>query len=215
MPLILSRCICPVLFVAVAGIAQGAAIEVQVSTPQGKAIADAVVYAMPTNVQPSKPTRAIAIEQIDREFVPHVSVVQLGTTASFPNRDSVRHHVYSFSPAKTFEIKLYSGEAPREVVFDKPGAITLGCNIHDWMVGYVYVVDTPYFGKSGKDGKVRLEGLPAGDYEVKLWHPGQRTGVAPQKFTLDTSAERKLGFQLEITPRRPKYKPPLDPSSYQ
>jgi plastocyanin len=82
---------------------------------------------------------------IDREFTPYVSVIQTGTRVEFPNRDPIQHHVYSFSPAKTFEIKLYSGRSPESILFDKPGVITIGCNIHDWMIAYVLVVPTPYF----------------------------------------------------------------------
>ena len=87
---------------------------------------------------------------MEREFVPFVTVVQTGTVVTFPNRDPILHHVYSFSPAKQFEIKLYTGKSPTEIVFDKAGVVTLGCNIHDHMIAYVYVSDSPWTAMTGR-----------------------------------------------------------------
>ena len=204
-----------VLAAASPGIA--ATVDAQVRDPAGNGLADAAVYAIPASggfdARPGKPT--IAIEQIDREFVPYVTVVQTGTTVTFPNRDPILHHVYSFSPAKPFEIKLYSGKSPVEVVFDKAGIVALGCNIHDWMIGYVAVVPTPYFAKTSASGAARLRDLPAGAYEVRVWHPQQRTALEPRRITIDAAgATVPLEFTLDAAPRKPKYKPPLDRLRY-
>jgi len=99
-----------------------------------------------------------------------VLVIQTGTAVSFPNFDTVRHHVYSFSPTKTFDIKLYAGTPARPEVFDKPGVATLGCNIHDRMRAHIVVVDTPLFAQSGADGWVRMD-LPPGQHRLLYWHP--------------------------------------------
>ena len=154
------------------------------------------------------------VEQLDREFVPYVTVVQVGTTVTFPNRDPILHHVYSFSPAKTFEIKLYSGRSPTQVLFDRPGVVTLGCNIHDWMLGYVVVVPTPHFARTGADGVARLRDLPRGAFEVHAWHPQQRVEVAAQSLTLAAATNARAVFAFDIVPRKPKYKPPLDRLKY-
>lgn len=111
-----------------------------------------------------------SLEQKGRAFRPNLLVVQTGTAVLFPNLDTVRHHVYSFSAAKKFEIKLYAGTPAAPVVFDKPGTATLGCNIHDQMLGYIHVVDTPHFGVSGSDGQLSLD-LPAGDHRAVVWWP--------------------------------------------
>ena len=95
-------------------------------------------------------------------------VVQTGTSVSFPNFDTVRHHVYSFSPTKTFEIKLYAGTPAKPVIFDKAGTATLGCNIHDRMIAHIHVVDTPYFGVTDGMGRVTID-LPAGDHVARIW----------------------------------------------
>jgi plastocyanin len=151
--------------------ALSAEIQVTVNDTAGKPIENAVVYAeSPTTKSASTSTGTANIAQKNKKFTPLVSVVQTGSNVSFPNQDSVRHHVYSFSPAKTFELKLYSGVPTAPIAFDKPGIVVLGCNIHDTMVAFVNVVDTPYFGKTDAAGKVTLKDIPNGQYTLKTWH---------------------------------------------
>jgi plastocyanin len=206
----------PLLLAAVlAREASGAGLDAKVTDAAGNPVADAVVYAIPASgPAEAKPTRTAAIEQADREFVPYVSVVQAGTTVTFPNRDPILHHVYSFSPPKVFEIKLYTGKSPQQIHFDTPGVVTLGCNIHDWMIGYVLVVPTPHFGKADANGAVRLRDMSGGSYEFRAWHPQQRAPAAPQTMTLEGTAIAGARFQIDIAPRKPRYKPPLDRSRY-
>ena len=137
----------------------------------GAPLADAVVVAV-AEVAPklSAPMRE-SIVQETKEFRPFVKAVLVGTPIEFPNRDDVQHHVYSFSPARTFELKAYAGTPADPIVFDKPGVVALGCNIHDWMLAYIYVSESPYFGVTGAEGRVLLAGLPAGRYTVRVWHP--------------------------------------------
>jgi len=116
---------------------------------------------------------------------------------TFPNRDTVRHHVYSVSPVKPFEIKLYVGTPASPVVFDKPGIAVLGCNIHDSMVAWVVVAETPYYGQTGADGRLSLPNLPAGSYKLRSWHaslPAGSTGIE-QPLTMGANAE-KASVQL-------------------
>ena len=195
--------------------AQAAALEVQVRDPSGAAVADAAVYAMPA----SGPTdarvgRTVTIEQRDREFVPFVTILQVGTKVSFPNHDPILHHVYSFSPAKSFEIKLYTGRSPGEVRFDKPGVVTLGCNIHDWMIAYLFVVSTPYYARSDDHGMARLRDLPAGAYELRIWHPGQRAALAAYRAVLEAQSNERVAFILDTAPRKSRYRQPLDRARY-
>jgi plastocyanin len=189
-------------------------LEVAVVDPAGKAVADAAVYAVPSGPPQEARGRTAQIEQVDREFLPFVSVVQVGTAVSFPNRDPILHHVYSFSPAKPFEIKLYSGKSPLEVTFDKPGIVVLGCNIHDWMVAYVAVVPTPYFARSQATGVVQLRDLPAGNYELHAWHPLQRAALPPQPVAISATGTTEARFTFALQPRKAKFKPPLDRLKY-
>jgi hypothetical protein len=97
----------------------------------------------------------------------------------FPNSDSVSHHVYSFSPTKPFELGLYKGNVYPPVVFDKPGIVVVGCNIHDSMLGYIRVVDTPYFAVTNEQGVALIDGVPSGDYAVEVWTPRVRQPSLP------------------------------------
>ncbi len=123
--------------------------------------------------------------QRNRQFTPTVVAVPVGGAVNFPNYDTVRHHVYSFSPAKKFEIKLYAGTPAAPIVFDKPGTATLGCNIHDGMIGYIHVVDTPFYGVTDAQGRLTID-VPSGDHKVRIWSPAMGETAAPVEFKLKT-----------------------------
>lgn len=151
--------------------AAGGTLAVTISGANGAAIEGAVVIAEP--LQPPARTHAAqkaVMDQHNLMFVPDVLVVMTGTAVDFPNSDQVRHQVYSFSGAKKFELALYAGRAHAPIVFDKPGLVTLGCNIHDNMLGYIWVTDSPWFARTGADGKLQLHELAPGDYTVRIWH---------------------------------------------
>lgn len=207
------RTLSPVLVVlfGLLSIGSGAAAEltVKVIDPTGAPLEDAVVYAIPpSGKMPAAPSATAQINQINKRFTPLVSVVQSGTPVSFPNKDTVRHHVYSFSPAKVFELKLYSGVPAKPVLFDKPGLVVLGCNIHDHMLAYVLVVDTPFFAKTAADGSAKFADLPTGEYEIKAWHYGlpSQDAVVVQKISL-TTALTPLTLTLPVDPAASKSAP--------
>lgn len=189
---------------------QASNLEVVVHEKNGEPVADAVVVAMPNQNQAKvkKNQQAVVIDQVDKEFVHYITVIPTGTPVQFPNNDNIRHHVYSFSPAKQFELPLYMGTPAKPVVFDKPGVVKLGCNIHDWMVGYLYITDAPFFKKTDKDGKAQLADLPPGKYTVSLWHPRMQASEAESQQTVvvgDTgknSASFQLILKPELRPRR-------------
>lgn len=179
------------LFIAALGLAPLAAaavpVTVQLRGPGGQPLAGAAV-AIEVKGRTGKTTTAKAeIGQRDRQFTPQVLVVQTGTAVNFPNFDTVRHHVYSFSPIKVIDIKLYTGTPAEPVVFDKPGVATLGCNIHDKMSAHVVVVDTPLFARTDENGQATLD-LPAGEHAVKAWHAGQKSPTTLQNLKLDVPA---------------------------
>lgn len=130
-----------------------------------------------------------------------MTAVQVGTPILFPNKDNIRHHVYSLSPAKKFELPLYAGVPAAPVVFDKEGFVTLGCNIHDWMIAYVAVLATPYFQVTDRQGQATLNGLPAGHYTVKAWQPllkGKPEQLAQSVHLANDT--RNLVFTLDLRP---------------
>jgi plastocyanin len=184
-----------------------ATIEITAKDARGAAIEDAVAWVVPKAGAAPARRRDAAIEQKDKTFIPMVSVVQTGTPVQFPNRDAIRHHVYSFSPAKVFEIKLYAGTPVAPIVFDKPGEVVLGCNIHDHMLAYVYVVDSPWFTKTDKDGLARIEGVPAGEYDLHLWHYAQAAPHAPQAIRLRGDESQASALSLPLKPLIPRPAP--------
>jgi len=149
-------------------------VTVQLRGPNGQPLANAAV-AIEVKGRTGKTSTAKAeMGQRDRQFTPQLLVVQTGTAVNFPNFDTVRHHVYSFSPIKVIDIKLYSGTPAEPVVFDKPGVATLGCNIHDRMSAHIVVVDTPTFARTDAKGQASFD-LPAGEHAVKAWYDGQKS----------------------------------------
>lgn len=153
--------------------AHAATVSVSVTDAAGQPLSRAVVSLEPlAGKLPIKPMPSAEVSQIKRQFNPQVNVVTVGTAVSFPNFDTVRHHVYSFSPAKTFELKLYAGVPEVPVLFDKPGIAVIGCNIHDHMAAWIVVIDTPLYGLTGADGRTRINAVAAGSYRLKVWHPG-------------------------------------------
>jgi plastocyanin len=181
-----------------AGLSQAAPLTVTVQDGAGRPLVDAVVSVEVKGVKPAAGAKADIVQK-DRRFVPDLLVVGTGTAVSFPNEDTVRHHVYSFSPIKPFEIKLYVGTPTAPVVFDKPGVAVLGCNIHDTMVARVVVVDTPYVARTDASGKAVLE-LPAGEHLLKLWHAGLPETSPPMTQTLRMAAAPQA-LTLRAAPR--------------
>ena len=164
-------------------------VNVVVTDAAGAPLADAVVMLEATGPHaPPKPMQGVQIAQHDLQFSPQVTVVTTGTSVLFPNQDTVRHHVYSFSPAKAFQIKLYAGVPHTPIVFDKPGVAVLGCNIHDAMVAWVVVSDTPLWARSAIDGRVRIADVAPGSYQMHLWHASLAETTPPQLVPLTVGA---------------------------
>ncbi len=164
--------------------ARAETLSIEARTPSGAPIVDLVAALDPLDgPPPAAAPGAALIDQVHKQFVPQVSVIRTGTAVRFPNSDRIRHQVYSFSPARVFNLKLYAGTAAPPVIFDRPGLVVLGCNIHDSMVAFVAVVDTPYFGRTDAGGRLRLE-APPGRYRLRLWHPGLAQPIAPRPVTL-------------------------------
>lgn len=190
------------VFTLLTGAAVTAAeLSLQVRDSSGKVISDAVVVLHGQGSDTAASPAKADIGQIDKEFVPYVSVIRTGTAVRFPNKDNIRHHVYSFSPAKKFELKLYSGIPAEPVVFDKPGVITLGCNIHDWMLAHVLVTDSAWFARSDAKGELRIT-APEGEYRLQIWHPDQISAVPDSTLTLKAAEVRTV--HLDVRPRPAK-----------
>ncbi|RYZ64436.1 MAG: methylamine utilization protein [Proteobacteria bacterium] len=177
---------------------------VTVALADGAPLAGAIVVAEPSGPAPRpKGAPEAIIDQRDLAFVPDVLVVRTGTAVSFPNSDKVRHQVYSFSGAKQFKLGLYSGKAHPPVVFDRPGVVTVGCNIHDGMIAHILVTDSPWFGRTGEHGELRLTGLPDGSYTLRIWHPRITDEPARLERVVEV-AEARTGTQSFLLTRKLK-----------
>ena len=191
--------------VLIAGVqpASAANVTVQVRDGSGAVVPNAVVTIRLTGrATPAARAGNVTVEQRDIQFQPFVTIVGAGSTVAFPNRDKVRHHVYSFSPAKKFELKLYAREDNRAVRFDQAGIVALGCNIHDQMSAYVAVVDTPWAVKTDTNGMARLTDIPGGAMEVTVWHPALRApgNRATKAIRVADSANHSEGFAVQLRP---------------
>ena len=162
---------------------------------QQKPLANAVVYLLPKTASEEPVEKMAIMDQVDTQFYPHILAVQRNTQVSFPNSDSIQHHVYSFSSAKVFELALYKGLRADPLLFDNLGVVEMGCNVHDWMLGYIYVVDTPYFKKSGIAGEVIIN-VPDGEYTLKAWHP--RISDSPESFQMMLSVRGDIQVKMSV-----------------
>ncbi|MDD3354451.1 methylamine utilization protein [Zoogloea sp.] len=178
---------------------QAADLVIQLLNEQGKGLSNGAVFLeSPDASRTVRPLKSAEMAQKDKTFVPQVLIVPRGTPVSFPNRDTVRHHVYSFSSAKRFEIKLYVGTPTTPIIFDQPGVVPLGCNIHDQMLAWILVVDTPYYAVSGLEGKAVIKDVPPGSYKLRSWH-GRLPPSRPPMEQAITVGNETLDLRMRLT----------------
>lgn len=178
-------------------------VQVKVVDSAGKPVEGAVVFLESAAASAALQTAVpVKIVQRDKTFIPQITVVPRGTAVSFPNEDTVRHHVYSFSAVKQFEIKLYVGTPTEPVVFEQSGVAVLGCNIHDEMIAWVVVVDTPYFASTDSAGRALLTQVPVGDYTLRIWHKDllSENAVAKIPFTVNATTPPQRVTLPELVP---------------
>ncbi|MBA6419266.1 MULTISPECIES: methylamine utilization protein [Pseudomonas] len=185
----------------------GFAAQVMLTDEAGEPLANAVLMV---DEVPALASHSYVMDQIDRQFEPHVLVVPSGSLVDFPNSDDVRHHVYSFSSAKPFELGLFKGSDAPPVSFERPGVVVLGCNIHDAMVGYILITDSPRFAVSDTQGMVSLADLPAGKWPVAWWHPSLFEQAPVALGELDLSQASQI-ISLPVTQAGSVVKPALSP----
>jgi plastocyanin len=188
-----------------------ATLAVSVVDEQGRPIENVAVYATPAHgaADHGAADHAVAhaaaapavMDQNGLQFVPHLLVVQSGALVTFPNGDKVSHHVYSFSQTKTFELALYKGDVYPPVLFDRPGIVVLGCNIHDGMLGYIVVVDTPHFARTNEQGVALIDGVPDGDYAVTVWTPRVRPASLPSAQAVAVTQPGTVAVEIRIAGR--------------
>jgi plastocyanin len=172
-----------------------AELEIRVVDERGGPLQSVAVFATPAadagSQAPARASPEAVMDQEKQRFNPHVLVVEAGTSVRFPNNDVVSHHVYSFSPTRPFELGLYKGNVYPPVLFDKAGLVVVGCNIHDGMLGYILVVDTPHFSLSDERGVARIE-VPPGDYSLEVWTPRARPSGLPAPRVVTVASDEAV-----------------------
>lgn len=190
-------------------------ISIIFSDNEGQPVEDAVFTLTPTGEVTSQvvadTTPAIMVQN-GKQFYPHVLPVRTGTSVSFPNKDDLLHHVYSFTKTKRFEISLYAGTPVNPLQFDKSGVVPLGCNIHDWMLAYIYVTDAPYFTKSNNLGVAVIHNIPAGQYQLQIWHPRIKDNKTYQNQTI--SVTNNITTNLKFTLQLKRNRRLVEPDDY-
>jgi len=180
--------------------ASGTDLDVFVADRDGAPVADVAVFAVRASGDARLPAPAgnAVMDQVGKEFVPHLLVVQSGTSVEFPNSDTVAHHVYSFSHPNKFMLPMYKGVAHPPVTFEHSGVVILGCNIHDHMLGYILVVDSTVYSKTDERGRASLSLERPEDYEIRIWSPRIRDGEELLGKTVANSGsmDSLLSFQL-------------------
>lgn len=199
------RVILPALFAVLSATrALAGDVSVEIRNAAGQPVRDAVVMIRPVaGIAPGTPMKVnwpMVMAQQDIQFAPYVLIAPLGSVVSFPNKDKVRHHVYSFSTPKKFELKLYGRDESRTVTFDKPGAVSVGCNIHDTMIGFIYVSDTPFAAKSGADGMALVRGAPSGGATLLVWHPDLKARTPLSRSLPVAGAAQRTSVTLDLRP---------------
>lgn len=179
------------------------ALSIQVKDSELKPMPDTIVWYISNDqskTHPNSENETIYImDQQNKQFAPYVLAVPSGGKVAFPNSDSIKHHVYSFSAAKPFELKLYQGVSHQPLVFDKPGVVELGCNIHDWMLGYILVADSSVIGKTDAQGRISLE-LPDVTGTLYIWHPRFKQKSQPQQHIINQDKQVEVIISQPLLP---------------
>lgn len=200
----LAKCICA-LASGVIGLAEAGSVVAIAADRDGQAMTNVVIALKPIGVAaPVTAPVTITVTQEAMTFKPYVSIIRKGSSVVFANRDTVEHHIKSFSSSRPFEIAVHKpGDTPPPIRFDNDGAIVAYCILHDWMRAYVYVADTPWYGMSDLSGITRIDNIPAGDYELTAWHPdlGQFKPPLTTKLTVPASGSAQASFKFELKPR--------------
>ncbi|MFL6579015.1 MAG: hypothetical protein ACJ8MR_20490 [Povalibacter sp.] len=196
---------CFLILAATQDVFAASTVSGRVIDDQGKPVAGAVVFVQEPVTDRAGDKQTAVMDQFNKTFIPGVLPIVVGTRVKFPNRDQIRHHVYSFSRAKRFELPLYKGEEAPPVTFDKPGVVQIGCNIHDWMSAVILVLPNSHYALTDESGSFKLEDVPQGAYSLAAWHERSRAKIEDTIKPVQLGADNiDLTFQLTLAPPKPR-----------
>lgn len=187
-------------------VSRAAELNVEVESFKQRSTEGLVVELIGSAIKPA-PVGKFEINQLDKEFIPLLTIAGVGSSLRFNNQDPLKHHVYSVSKGNKFELPLHNGHSDKIIQLTTPGIIKLGCNIHDWMLAYVYVAESDRIKIMDKLGRVEFSGLPAGDYQIKIWSPRLRNTNKPITRSVSIAADQSQTLKFEIKLRKHIRKP--------
>ena len=195
--------------------AASAELSITIEAKNQVSVQDTIVELVDPEGDSTAP-REVEITQLDKEFSPEISVIHQGSPVLFSNNDPFQHHVYSVSKGNQFDLPLYQGTPARLIEFDNHGVVKLGCNIHDWMLGFVYVAQSQRLVIADASGKIRFSDLPAGDYQLRVWNPRLRNNrkVITQAITLEENDRREQSVTVALREKIRKPPRPLNDGGY-
>ena len=193
--------------------AYSAEITISVMDQKSNAVIDGYVelYAL-SGTEVATPATG-TIDQIDKEFTPLVSAVPVGSTVFFPNSDNIQHQIYSFSKSKPFDLPLFAKNDTQKVVFENAGIIHMGCNIHDWMLSFLYVYESKFFGQTNNRGNISFSDLPDGDYELRVWSPRLKNNRKAVTQTISIPQTTTITQTIKVR-KKIRRKPRLENDEY-
>ena len=190
-------------------------IQIQLVDKKGKAVADAFVELIAKDGSNRATPTSLIIDQIDKEFKPMISAAPVGSTIQFPNSDNIQHQIYSFSKTKKFDLPLFSKNESKKVVFSTAGIVNMGCNIHDWMLAYLYVYESRFLQQSSASGIATFSNLPAGAYELRIWSPRLRNTQQAIQADLQLQDGSNSTSQQQLNVRKKiRKKPRIEDDEY-
>ena len=201
------------MYILFAFSALAAEISVLVVSQKSQPVSDSYIELYSSSLPPPPPQKSI-VDQVNKEFVPLHSAVPVGSTVSFPNSDNIQHQIYSFSKSKPFDLPLYEGNHTQELTFTKGGVIQMGCNIHDWMLSFLYVYESSFFAQSDEQGVVTFKDVPSGEYELRVWSPLLKNNrkIVTQKISVTQNQQITQTIKVRKKLRR---KPRIENTSYE
>ncbi len=182
--------------------AQAAQVTVKVSADNSQPLADMVVYLTPVAGIENLPVNQaqVVVGQQEKKFSPYVTVVQKGQQITFENADDITHHIYSVSGKNSFDFKIQAGQSLQSSPMASAEEVAMGCNIHDWMSGYLLVVDTPYFAKTDINGQAAVDINNAGEYVLSVWHPqlDEPNNIVEQRILIELDKAQTHTWQVQL-----------------
>ena len=195
--------------------AQAAEIQIQLVDKKGKGVIEAYVELLAKDGSHRATAKEGIIDQVDKEFVPLISAIPKGTTITFPNSDNIQHQIYSFSKPKKFDLPLLAKNETKKITFENTGIVSLGCNIHDWMLSYIYIYESEFFATSNKEGVASFSNIPAGDYTLRIWSARMKSNsdFIIQDVTITDNDNPMITQQLKVR-KKIRKKPRIEDGEY-